>query len=308
MKASAGVASGDSPNGCAAENLGMTKPPNETMDLLASAIAPWRWLTSPVFRGLERVPEDRPLLFVGNHTLMGALDIPLMMVGLWEEKGIQLHPLGDHLHFNLPGWRDLVAAFGVIQGTPENCRAAMSEGKSLVVFPGGAREVMKRRDEKYKLVWGKRAGFARLALECGYTIQPFAAVGADDCWDILYDGNDMLASPLGGLIERYHPRPDFLPPILRGVGGTILPRAERFYFHLGEPIATDTSRFRGRAGDPDACFALREEVRWAVENGLTALLAEREKDPQRGFGQRLRAGLRRLAAPPESSGTGERAA
>lgn len=276
---------------------------NETMDLLTTAIAPWRWLTSPVFRGLDRVPSDRPLLFVGNHTLMGMLDVPLMMVGLWEEKGIQIHPLGDHIHFDLPGWRDLVGAFGVIQGTPENCRAAMREGKSLVVFPGGAREVMKRRDEKYKLVWGKRAGFARLALECGYAIQPFAAVGADDCWDIVLDGNDLLGSPLKGLIERYHPRPDFLPPVVSGVAGTVLPRAERFYFHFGEMIATDTPRYSGRGDDPDVCFALREEVRWAVENGLASLLSERDRDPERGLRARLRAGLRRLATTHPKPGS-----
>jgi 1-acyl-sn-glycerol-3-phosphate acyltransferase len=273
----------------------MTTPDDETMDLLTTTTAPWRWLTAPVFRGLERVPTDRPLLFVGNHGLLGMIDVPVMMVGLWQEKGIRVYPLGDHIHFQVPGWSDMVASFGVIEGTPENCREAMDEGKSLLVFPGGAREVMKRRGEKYKLMWGKRAGFARLALECGYTIQPFSTVGADDCWDIVVDGNDVMNSPLGGLVERFHPRSnDFLPPIVRGVAGTVLPRAERFYFHFGEPIETDTPRFRDGAGDPEVCFALREEVRCSVEDGLAVLLAERDEDPERDFTARVRAGLRRM--------------
>jgi hypothetical protein len=45
----------------------------------------------------------------------------------------------------------------VIDGTPENVRALVRAGDSIVVFPGGAREVFKRRGEKYTLLWGTGA-------------------------------------------------------------------------------------------------------------------------------------------------------
>ena len=259
----------------------------EAMELLSRLIAPWRWLTDPVFVGLDRLPDDRPIFFVGNHTLMGMLDVPLLMDGLWREKGIVLHSLGDRLHFGLPGWRDLIETFGVIEGSPDNCREAMADGKSLIVFPGGAREVMKRKSEKYKLIWGDRCGFARIALETGATIVPIASVGADDCFDILIDGDDLLKSPIGPLIERFHPRPDFLPPIVRGMGLTLLPRPERFYFNFGEPIEATASRPGEDHTNPDACMRLRCEVQAAVEAGLAQLLKLREDDPKRRLRDRF---------------------
>ncbi len=248
------------------------------------------------------------MLFVGNHTLMGVLDVPLMMDGLWQKKAIGIHALGDHLHFGMPGWRDLVQSFGVIEGSPENCRRAMAEGKSLMVFPGGAREVMKRKTEKNKLVWGSRCGFARMALESGYTIVPFASVGADDCFDVLLDGDDLLNSPVGPLIERFHPRIDFLPPVLRGVGVSPLPRPERFYFYFGEPIEADPERLGGDHGDPDACMRLRYQVQAAVEAGLAALLELREHDPQRSVQNRFRREISRYLAQNFIGSAGEQEA
>jgi hypothetical protein len=42
--------------------------------------------------------------------------------------------------------------------------------------PGGAGEVFKGRGQDYKLLWKERLGFARMAIEFGYPIVPFAAV------------------------------------------------------------------------------------------------------------------------------------
>jgi 1-acyl-sn-glycerol-3-phosphate acyltransferase len=61
----------------------------------------------------------------------------------------------------------------------------MEDGRSILVFPGGGREVTKRRGEKYRLIWGERMGFARMAIECGYPIVPVAsAAGTPPGWDL----------------------------------------------------------------------------------------------------------------------------
>ena len=73
--------------------------------MLGRIIGPWSYLTAPVFVGLERIPDDRPAIYVGNHTLMGGLDVPLMMAGLYEAKGIVIHALGDRIHFGASGRR-----------------------------------------------------------------------------------------------------------------------------------------------------------------------------------------------------------
>jgi 1-acyl-sn-glycerol-3-phosphate acyltransferase len=251
------------------------------------ALAPWAWITSPKFFGLGNVPADRPFLLVGNHTLFGLLDVPLMLLGLWEARGVSVRPLGDHLHFQVPGWRDLLRLFGTVDGTPDNCRALMRAGQSILVFPGGAREVFKHRGEKYCLLWGDRMGFARLAIEAGYPIVPFAAVGAEECFDIVLDASDAMRffPPL-----RLLPRADELPPFVHGIGPSLLPRPERFYFHFGPAI--ETEHLRDLRDSVRMCVALREQVRAAVEAGIAYLQCERERDPRRALLTRIAHDLR----------------
>jgi 1-acyl-sn-glycerol-3-phosphate acyltransferase len=246
-------------------------------------LEPWQWLTSPKISGLKHLPRNRPFLVVANHTLMGVLDVPLLVFGLYEQRGIFLRSLGDHLHFRIPLWRDLLTHFGTVDGTRQNCRALMRAGESVLVFPGGAREVFKHKGEKYRLMWKERVGFVRLAIEHGYAIVPLAAVGAEECYDIVVDSDELLATPLGPLLRRIAPRVDEIPPLVRGIGP--LPRPERFYFHFGPPI--DTRLHAGRQRDAVLCMALRERVRRAVERGIRRLLAERARDPQRALRARL---------------------
>jgi 1-acyl-sn-glycerol-3-phosphate acyltransferase len=255
-------------------------PASPAIALAKGALAPWRWLTAPRVYGIENVPLDRPVMFVGNHTLMGLLDVPVMLVELHDRLGLWPRPLGDHIHFFVPGWRELLAAFGTVEGTREHCRELMRAGESLLVFPGGAREVFKRRGERYRLLWDGRTGFARLAIEYGYPIVPFAAVGAEECYDILVDAGDLrrLMPPL-----RWLPRSDEAPPIVRGLGGTLLPRPQRFYFHFGTPVET-----HHLAGLEDrACTMVRDQVRAAVETGIAFLQRERARDLARSPVRRL---------------------
>ena len=268
-----------------------TRPSDAELAAAEFLLRPWEWLTAPKFYGLERVPTDRPFLLVGNHTLMGLLDVPLMVLGLYARRGIFVHSLGDHVHFRVPLWRDLLSRFGTVDGTPDNCRTLMRAGASILVFPGGGREVFKRKGERYQLLWKQRMGFARLAVEYGYAIVPFAAVGAEECYDILIDGDELLKTPLGPAIERLAPRADEIPPLVRGIGLSPLPRPERFYFHFGKAI--ETRPFTGRQEDETLCFAVREQVREAVERGIAFLLNERRRDPDRDFSSRL---LRRLSS------------
>lgn len=266
-------------------NLEWSLPRPIELAALRLVFASWTWLTSPRFYGLEHLRPGRPALLVGNHTVMGLLDAPLMVLGLFERRGIVVRSLGDHLHFRIPGWRTLLAHYGVVEGTRESCRSLMCAGATVLVFPGGAREVFKRKGEKYRLIWGDRLGFVRLAVEHGYPIIPFGAVGAEECFDILLDAGDVLATPLiGSLLARFVPRVDEMPPIVRGIGPTPLPRPERFYFAFGAPI--ETARFIGLQGDDVVCRTLRDDVRASVEAQIAFLLRTRHGGVERRMSAR----------------------
>jgi 1-acyl-sn-glycerol-3-phosphate acyltransferase len=260
-------------------------PSRRTIAEAVQYSAPWHWLTSPQSYGLEHVPQKGPLLFVGNHTIFGVLDAPMLVLELYTKRGIFLRALGDHLHFRIPLWRDLLRRYGVVDGTRENCARLMRAGESILVFPGGGREVAKRRGEKYQLIWGHRIGFARLAIRFRCPIVPFAAVGAEEAFDILVDANDVLDSPLGAMLERLGARTDVIMPIVKGIGPTPLPRPERLYFYFPPPI--DTRKYAGRYRDDAACYALRREVERAIRRGIRFLQAKQRADPERHLIPRL---------------------
>jgi 1-acyl-sn-glycerol-3-phosphate acyltransferase len=256
-------------------------PQEAWIDRLATAIEPLARIVQPQVHGIEHVP-DRGALLAGNHTIFGLLDVPFMLAELWRRRGITVRALGDHAHFKVPLWRDLLEAGGTVRGTRENTRELMRAGEHVLVFPGGSREVNKRRGERYRLIWKERIGFAKLAVEHGYPVVPFAAVGGDDMLDPIVDGDDPVYGQFISLVERVTGFP--LPPVVRGAGPTPLPRPERLYFWFGEPVGTE--HLTGR-DDEVAARAVRDEVRRRVQDGIAFLLDAREADPDRGLAARL---------------------
>lgn len=258
--------------------------PGRTYGRLLSLLAPLERVVQPRFYGLDRVPESGAML-VGNHTVLGLVDLPFMMAALWKRRRIVVRGLGEHAHYAFPVWRDLLERGGMVRGTRNNVRALMREEQNIMVFPGGGREVNKRRGERYRLMWKERLGFARLAIEQGYPIVPFAAIGAEEMFDVVIDANNPLFRRITSAIEGATHLP-LLLPVVRGVGPTPIPRPERLYFWFGAPIKT--TRFAGHEGDVDAARTLRNEVRSGVEGGIELLLQEREHDRNRSLAKRLR--------------------
>ncbi len=134
----------------------------------------------------------------------------------------------------------------MVRGTRENVHELMRQGESVLVFPGGAREVNQRKGEKYQLMWKVRLRFARLAIEHGYPIRPFAAVGAEEMLEVVLDHNNPVCAHFTGAIKKLTGWP--MQPLVRGVGPTLVPKPERLCFWFGDPIST--FRFAGRHRRP----------------------------------------------------------
>ncbi len=267
-------------------NAELPSPPREQdMRRFVRSMRLFRWLASPVCFGLDAVPRAGPTLFIGNHTMFGILDTTLMLAEIYERCGIALRALGDSVHFGIPLWGRALLRHGVVEASRENCAALFRAGEQVLVFPGGAREVAKRRGEQYKLVWNERVGFARMAIAHQVPIQPFSAIGVDDAFDILLDADDIMATPIGRFVRRFGLRRDMIMPVVKGLGPTPLPRPERLYYRFGELI--DTTAFGSDGRDDEAVFALRDRVRQAIEEGIDWLQAYRADDPGRSLGGRL---------------------
>lgn len=247
--------------------------------------AAWQWLVDPVFWGHEHVNPAQPSLWVGNHSLLAFADGSLMMRELFVRHNIVLRSLALHDHFKVPVWGRFLVMNGAVDGTRENCTAMMQAKEQILVYPGGGGEVMKRQGEQHQLRWKNRTGFARMAIENNYPIQPFATVGADDCWDILYDNNQWRETRIGRwLLEHSHVKAEELPPLIKGLGPTLLPKPQRMYFRFFPAIYPD--EFKHLPIEAGA-LALRQKVESIVQNGINELLAYREQDPLRSLRARL---------------------
>lgn len=62
------------------------------------------------------------------------------------------------------GFKLLLEVFSVIHGPQEECVKALRSGHLLGISPGGVREAL-FSDETYTLLWGKRKGFAQVAID-----------------------------------------------------------------------------------------------------------------------------------------------
>lgn len=269
------------------------EPPGAAAFAAATALlAPWRAVTDPRIDGYPNLPGDGRYLLVGNHTTLGLFDVPFVVLGVHEETGVLVRSLGERQHFRLPVWRDLLTRFGAVDGSRENARRLMRAGEPILVFPGGGREVARRRGDYYPLVWRERIGFARLALEFGYPVVPFAMVGVDDMWDVIADSGDPVYAPARALARRIGIDPDVLFPLVRGVGPTPLPRPQRIYARICAPIEADA--FGTSWDDATAAAALRDRVRGTLSGAIEDLLEERERDPARRLVPRLTGQAMRL--------------
>ncbi|WP_280444848.1 lysophospholipid acyltransferase family protein [Nocardia brasiliensis] len=258
--------------------------------VIEALLAPLRAWTSPRFYGLDNIPAEGPVLLVGNHNLMGGIDAPLLLPEVLRRRGRLIRGLAENVLISVPGLRHFLHRYGAVRGTRGNCLAMLQRGDAVIVFPGGGREAVRRKNEKYVLKWEGRSGFARMAIEAGAPIVPVAMIGVDDAYDIVVDGDHPVLRPLRWTVQALGLRPDLTPPLLRGLGPTILPRPERFYFSVGTPI--DPAPWRDAPDHTAAAKELRDVTRKALEGELEFLFAERARDSGRHLTGRLRDWLR----------------
>jgi len=247
-------------------------------------IRPFKLWFAPEFYGLEKLDVSKPALFVSNHTVLGVLDGYPFGIELYLKKGIVLRSLADSNHYKIPFWRDLITQrLGVVKASRENCAAIMMRKESLLVFPGGTKEICKKKDEQYILKWSDRNGFVRMAMQYGYDIIPVAAVGAEEAYTITKDANEILQETnfgkflkFTGLSDSIFKGGDLLPPFIKGFGPTFIPKPVKLYFSFGNRIST--KKYKSKFDDIETQLLMKGKVEVALQKQFEALFRLREKD------------------------------
>jgi 1-acyl-sn-glycerol-3-phosphate acyltransferase len=148
---------------------------------------PRLWMAASLYfragvRGLQNIPEEGPVLLVGNHSGGNVTpDTHVFTLAFSTYFGVErrFHQLAHNLVLSFPGlgW---LRKYGTVAATPRNAERALDGGAALLVYPGGDYEVHRPSWESATVDFGGRKGFIRLAKEKGVPIVPVVSVGGQE--------------------------------------------------------------------------------------------------------------------------------
>ncbi|GER40507.1 esterase/lipase/thioesterase family protein [Striga asiatica] len=250
--------------------------------------------------GLAGVPDEGPVMLVGNHMLMGAELIPLVEEFLREKKinvrGMA-HPTlfaplveNENKEFS---FSDYMKIYGALPVTPNNLFKLLNMNSHVLLYPGGAREALHRKGEEYQLFWPDQPEFVRMAARFGATIVPFGVVGEDDLAELALDYDDLLKIPIwGDRVREENEKYDSFN-VRAGKSGEVANQAlylpmllpkfpGRLYCLFGKPIHTKGLQ-KDLLKDREKAMELYLQTKSDVEKNISYLLEKRNEDPYRGI-------------------------
>ena len=164
---------------------------------------PGLWLLSSLYfrgevRGLGNIPEDGPVLLVGNHSGGNVTpDTHVFTLAFSSYFGVErrFHQLAHNLVLSMPGL-GILRKYGTVAASHANARKALRKGAAVLVYPGGDYEVHRPSWERHRVDFNGRKGFIRLALAEDVPIVPVVSVGGQETALFLSRG-EHLARALG---------------------------------------------------------------------------------------------------------------
>ena len=159
---------------------------------------PRLWLAASLYfrgevRGLGNIPEEGPVLLVGNHS-GGNLtpDTHVFTLAFSAYFGVErrFYQLAHNLVLSMPGL-GMLRKYGTVAASPDNARKALASGAALLVYPGGDYEVHRPIWEGNKVDFDGRKGFIRLALEHDVPIVPVVSIGGQETSLFLSRGENL---------------------------------------------------------------------------------------------------------------------
>ncbi len=175
--------------------------------------------------GIERVPRQGAAVIIINHSL-ATYDSFLLAGAIYQHTGRICRSLGDKKIFENPLLSKFATSLGMVEGSQSTGLKLLKDGHLLIVSPGGMRESLRPKKNKYQILWHDRLGFARLACSANAPIILAACPAADDVYSV-------YENPLTRFVyERFK----FPLPIARGLGLSILPKPVPLKHYVRQPI------------------------------------------------------------------------
>jgi 1-acyl-sn-glycerol-3-phosphate acyltransferase len=233
---------------------------------------PGRWFRLDV-RGLDRVPPS-PAMIVSNHS--GGTTIPDVwgfLVSWYRRFGPErpIHPMAHEIILGTRRTGEYFSERGVLRADPRVAEEVLVRfRRDLMVMPGGDVDAWRPYRERYKVRFGGRTGYARLALRARAPIVPIANAGAHETLLVLTDGRRLAKALRLDVLARAEIFPIHLSlPWGLAIGPwPHLPVPVTLRYRVGEPI--EPAPF---AGDEPPDELVREHDR-RVQAAITALLDE----------------------------------
>jgi 1-acyl-sn-glycerol-3-phosphate acyltransferase len=241
---------------------------------------PGLWLLASLWfrgevRGLGNIPEDGPVLLVGNHS-GGNLspDTGVFAVAFGTYFGVERrqHQLAHNLVLSAPGL-GFLRKFGTIAASHENARKALDAGAALLVYPGGDWEVHRSSIQGGRVDFGGRKGFIRLALEHDVPIVPVVSIGGQETALFLARGDALARTFHLDKLFRLKTLPIVLaPPIGLSIGDFVprLPLPAKITIEVLPPID-----LREEFGAEPDVGEVHDHILRLMQETLDALAAER---------------------------------
>jgi 1-acyl-sn-glycerol-3-phosphate acyltransferase len=148
---------------------------------------PRLWLAASLYfrgevRGLGNIPEEGPVLLVGNHSGGNVTpDTGVFTLAFATYFGVEraFYQLAHNLVLTMPGL-GFLRKYGTVAASRDNAHQALESGAALLVYPGGDYEVHRPVWERHRVDFDGRKGFVRLALEHDVPLVPVVSVGGQE--------------------------------------------------------------------------------------------------------------------------------
>lgn len=134
--------------------------------------------------GMEHVPEHGPCIIAANHSF-ATYDIGILQYKIYKAIGKFPRGIADDAFFKIPSIGRVAAYSGALPGKHSVGEYVLKEQKAhLLIAPGGMREALRPKEEKYQVKWDTRKGFVRLAVKTQSPILLAACPAADDLYTV----------------------------------------------------------------------------------------------------------------------------